>query len=94
MSTMSAADRMAFIARRDAAIAAALSQVQAAAPAAVAEAGRHAQKVADTRHATLRAGGPLGIKKSALESDEEAARTRPVGMRDRLTGFVRKLARR
>lgn len=67
MTEMSAADRMAYIGRRDAAIAAALTQVHAAAPAAVADAGRHAQEAADLRHVTIRASGPQGIRKAALE---------------------------
>ena len=67
MTAMIPADRTAYLARRDAAVAAALSQVGTVAPAALANAGRHAIAATKTRQVALRAAGPSGIRKAALE---------------------------
>ena len=67
MNEMTSSDRAAYLAKRDAAVASALSQVSAAAPSALADAGRHAALASETRPLTLRAHGPAGIRKAALE---------------------------
>lgn len=67
MNAMTPADRTAYIARRDAAVAAALAQIGTAAPVALADAGRHAQQAYDARQAALRSQGPSGVRKADLE---------------------------
>jgi hypothetical protein len=67
MNQMTPADRTAYLARRDAAIAAALDQVSTAAPDVIAEAGRRAQRDHDARQVALRAMGPSGVRKAELE---------------------------
>ena len=67
MNQMTEVARTAYLARRDAAVRAALAQIGTTAPSALADAGRHARQAHEARQVALRSQGPSGVPKADLE---------------------------